>query len=1335
MKVYIVAPANVMTGGTELLHQFSRALSDNGIENYMVYMGADGVRCPTPEAFWKYNVKYVGSVAYTCDTVLVLPETWLELAQEVGCTRGIVMVWWLSVDNYLMTYKNFFQTDDLDFLCMKKWKNAVHFVQSRYAKEFLREYIGVPNSYRLMDYINDEIMEIATQYRDLAYNRQNICLYNPRKGYESLKPVIEACRNDIQWIPLKGYTPREMAELMCIAKVYVDFGHHPGKDRIPREAAICGCCVVTNQKGSAVFEEDVCIPEYYKIADMGDIERVLEVIYALVDHYEERQADFSSYREKIAQEKSSFLMDIQNCIKILENQVEKQKNMERKLQKCRICGAEGDFDTYFAKEMMQGTGEVFPYFVCDRCQCLQIETVPDHLDKYYGSDYYSFQVLEDPDMQFDTPVTHLDKVLDVGCGGGDWLLQMARSGWGNLYGCDPFLESGRRYGSRITIRNCSIHEMEGDGTFDWIHMGDSFEHMEDPLEVLKSVWRLLKPGGILQMGIPTYPNIAFERFGIYWYQLDAPRHIFLHSRKSLEWLSRESGMAISGMQYDSNNNQFIRSALYQKGIPFFKQVPEQIWQFYKDEDIRKLQREAEIWNEREYGDHIEVSWQKSTIQAVKNGRKAIFQKFSVGPDRRMYPYPPLYREPGADYICFTDSERVHSTIWEIHVVENLETADLEPYLSQYAVMWELKQEQIQVGPFAEVFTGEKAVAIPKLGELPLVKWEMENLTPTADEEGKYIYRKNPIYTGGKYNGRPLLLTVGVPVSNQIETIDRCLSHVAPLLEQLDAELLVIDTGSTDGTVEICKKYGARVITYPWCDNMSAVRNEGLYNAKGEWYLSIDDDEWFEDVEDIMKFFIQGSYREYDIATYIQRNYGDSTGSIYNDHHTQRMARITPGLHFEGRIHDALLAEPGCNKVCVLHSYVHHYGFAKDNPERTQEKFWRNTMLLLRDVYEYPEDLRYLFQLAQEYVAVQDEIAARLFLKTIAMAKEQNSVLQGKNSVVHLVNCLYAMDDQRLFQWMKNVDSLFPLTAAERAYITWCQESLAFLSDRPSEQVILCYQKYENALEEYGKTSALEQYWTGDGLQAVEQEQFRMDADAMAFCAYLDLGEEGEALKILPRISLEVIRERRIAVLAAGLSARDIVYEAICNKIVSRQWEEWSEEIGNAFAAGVRRDDICGRVLKRLPDIFSRLSVAAVYSWFRNAGERTGGSVGGRLLEYAMGCRTEDCPVQVLCLCACVLREAYMEDREGEHAGEFLYRYLLLLGIFAERFYRKDLLTDIHCHTVPAEVRAVYRMAVVLADGRASHENVELLKQALAIFPAFYAEIRSILEGLGQPRIN
>lgn len=141
------------------------------------------------------------------------------------------------------------------------------------------------------------------------------------------------------------------------------------------------------------------------------------------------------------------------------------RNLGRKPQVCRICGAKGKFKTFLAREMMQGTRDAFPYFECDRCHCLQIASVPKNLGDYYGEGYYSYQVEENPNMIFETPVANMCKILDVGCGAGAWLLDMARQGFGNLYGCDPFLDHDRHYGDRVTIRSCSIHEMEGEGIF------------------------------------------------------------------------------------------------------------------------------------------------------------------------------------------------------------------------------------------------------------------------------------------------------------------------------------------------------------------------------------------------------------------------------------------------------------------------------------------------------------------------------------------------------------------------------------------------------------------------------------------------------------------------------------------------------------------------------------------------------------------------------------------------------------------------------------------------------------------------------------------------------
>jgi len=288
----------------------------------------------------------------------------------------------------------------------------------------------------------------------------------------------------------------------------------------------------------------------------------------------------------------------------------KDRNLGMKLHTCKVCGAQGEFQSYLVREMMKGTRDEFEYFVCGNCNCLQIAEVPGNLGDYYGENYYSFALQEQADYKYTAPVSNKDKILDVGCGSGGWLFGKAQAGYGNLYGCDPFLEKDIQFGDRVHIRKCTIHEIEGDGSFDGIRMSDSFEHMSDPLEALQSVHRLLKPYGVLTMDIPTYPNVAFELFETHWYQLDAPRHIFLHSLKSLEVMGEKSRMKIVKAEYNSNNSQIIRSFFYQHGVPFWELNSELVSAYFSNEEIVKIAQSSEEANRNGYGDHVRVIWMR-----------------------------------------------------------------------------------------------------------------------------------------------------------------------------------------------------------------------------------------------------------------------------------------------------------------------------------------------------------------------------------------------------------------------------------------------------------------------------------------------------------------------------------------------------------------------------------------------------------------------------------------------------------------------------------------------------------------------------------------------------
>jgi hypothetical protein len=106
--------------------------------------------------------------------------------------------------------------------------------------------------------------------------------------------------------------PREeVIKLLQKAKVYIDFGHHPGKDRLPREAAILGCCVITGKRGSAKFFEDVPIPDEYKFEDKEEsIPEIIDKIKDCFENYEERYKDFEYYRQFIKNEPQKFIEDL-----------------------------------------------------------------------------------------------------------------------------------------------------------------------------------------------------------------------------------------------------------------------------------------------------------------------------------------------------------------------------------------------------------------------------------------------------------------------------------------------------------------------------------------------------------------------------------------------------------------------------------------------------------------------------------------------------------------------------------------------------------------------------------------------------------------------------------------------------------------------------------------------------------------------------------------------------------------------------------------------------------------------------------------------------------------
>lgn len=208
-----------------------------------------------------------------------------------------------------------------------------------------------------------------------------------------------------------------------------------------------------------------------------------------------------------------------------------------------------------------------------------------------------------------------------------------------------------------------------------------------------------------------------------------------------------------------------------------------------------------------------------------------------------------------------------------------------------------------------------------------------------------------------------LLTISLLASNRPDTIRKCLDSLRPIREAISCELILVDTSKSEQIHSILCEYTDQVYTFEWCNDFAKARNVGLKKASGDWFLFLDDDEWFIDAEGIISFFQTGEYKEYGYANYIVRNYMDIHYSTYSDGYVTRMIRLEENTEFKSKIHEYLF--PICGKRKDIEALVGHSGYIYEAEEKKRAHFERNYNLLLEMIQEEPENVRWKMQMAQE----------------------------------------------------------------------------------------------------------------------------------------------------------------------------------------------------------------------------------------------------------------------------------------------------------------------------------------------------------------------------------
>lgn len=204
------------------------------------------------------------------------------------------------------------------------------------------------------------------------------------------------------------------------------------------------------------------------------------------------------------------------------------------------------------------------------------------------------------------------------------------------------------------------------------------------------------------------------------------------------------------------------------------------------------------------------------------------------------------------------------------------------------------------------------------------------------------------------------LSLCMIVKNEGQFLEKCLTSVKNLVD----EIIIVDTGSTDNTKEIAKKFTDKIFDFVWCDDFSAARNESLKHAIGDWILILDADEVIakHDFDLIRKSILDKKYNGYILHQLNYTNEAHPRAVKVNDPDFKhaiispitRLFRNSKEIYFDFYVHESV--DPSLmklnSKVSGLSVAIHHYGqLKKEVFNRQKEEYYFK--LVLKNIEKYP----------------------------------------------------------------------------------------------------------------------------------------------------------------------------------------------------------------------------------------------------------------------------------------------------------------------------------------------------------------------------------------------
>lgn len=218
----------------------------------------------------------------------------------------------------------------------------------------------------------------------------------------------------------------------------------------------------------------------------------------------------------------------------------------------------------------------------------------------------------------------------------------------------------------------------------------------------------------------------------------------------------------------------------------------------------------------------------------------------------------------------------------------------------------------------------------------------------------------------------LTLALCMIVKDEEAMLGQCLASVKDAVD----EMIVVDTGSTDRTVEIAREHGARVVHHEWQDDFAAARNVSFDAATTDWILYLDADEVVvEGDAQRLRELTGRTWRE--AFLFVERNHlGAMEDGLATTHNAMRMFRNRPERRFVGRLHEQIQGIPDAlpERQELSTVRIDHFGYLGE-VRVAKGKEQRNLQLLEQQIADGDDSPFLHFNLGMEHVAAGDPTAA------------------------------------------------------------------------------------------------------------------------------------------------------------------------------------------------------------------------------------------------------------------------------------------------------------------------------------------------------------------------